>query len=250
MIHIINKKKVIALIPARGGSKSVPKKNIKNLDGKPLIAYTIKESLNSRYIDRSIVSTDDKEIAEIAKEFGAEVPFIRPQRFAKDKSSSLSVIIHALDFLKKEEKYFPDIVVFLQPTSPFRKTKHIDEGIRKIECCDAVAGVCKVKEHPYFMMEKRNDELVPYVKMEKRPLRRQDVPELLYLNASLYVTWAEYFKNVSKNDPVAPIFSGKVKPVIMDEISSLDINNKFDLLLAEYIISSQNTEGEKNSRSY
>ena len=234
-----NNKLVLSIIPARGGSKGLPKKNIRTIGGKPLVSYTLSEALKSKYIDRVIVSTDDKEIAEVALKYGGEVPFLRPKNLAKDTSTSLSVIIHTLDYLKKKEHYIPEIVVFLQPTSPFRTADHIDEGIRKIEDCDAVAGVSTVKVHPYFMMENRfGDELHPFLKMEKKPLRRQDVPELFYLNASLYISWADYFKNVNENDPVAPIFSGKVRAVFMDEVSSLDINNEFDFLLAKSIISS------------
>ncbi len=233
---MFNNKKVLAIIPARGGSKSIPKKNIKPLGDMPLIAYTIKEALKSKYIDRIVVSTDDKEIADIAKNYGAHIPFLRPKELAQDASSSLSVILHTIEYLEREENYSPDIIVFLQPTSPFRKVKHIDEGIEKIEGCDAVVGVSEVKEHPYFMMQKKGKFLEPFLDIKDRPLRRQDVPKIYILNASIYIAKREYYNNANDSDPVAPVFNGKVRAVMMDEISSFDINTKLDFLVAEAIL--------------
>jgi N-acylneuraminate cytidylyltransferase/CMP-N,N'-diacetyllegionaminic acid synthase len=231
-------KKVLAIVPARGGSKEVPKKNIRMLAGKPLIAYTIQEAKKSRYIDRVIVSTDGGEIAEVSKRYGAEVPFLRPKELAKDTSSSLSVILHALEYMEKEEGYFSDIIVFLPPTTPFRKVEHIDEGVEKIKEADAVVGVCKVREHPYFVFSKNKGFLVPYIKIKDRPLRRQDLPELYVINSSLSIAKREYYNTVKEQDPVAPIFKGRVKGVFMDEMSSIDIDSEFDFLLAEFVISS------------
>ena len=241
---MFNNKSVLAIIPARGGSKSIPRKNIKPLGGKPLIAYTIEEALKSKYIDRIILSTDDKEIAKVAMDYGAEVPFLRPKNLAKDTSSSLSVILHALEYLKREENYSPDIMVFLQPTSPFRKANHIDAGIEKMENSDAVGGVSEVKQHPYFMMHRRGEFLETYLKIKDRPLRRQDVPELNHFNSSLYIAKRGYYDNVKETDPVAPIFNGKVRGVFMDEVSSIDIDDEFDFLLAEFIISSGLFKGD------
>lgn len=233
---MFSEKKILAIIPARSDSKSVPRKNIRELGGKPLIAYTIEEAKNSRYIDRVIVSTEDQEIAEVSKEYGAEVPFLRPKELAKDDSSSLSVILHAINYLEEKENYFADIIVFLQPTSPFRKTSHIDEGIEKIGNCDAVIGISEVKEHPYFTMEKKGDTLEPFIKIDNRPLRRQDLPELYYENASLFVAKREYYNHAKDPDPVVPVFKGRVKGVFMDEISSIDINSILDFMVAEEVL--------------
>jgi len=249
IIKMYKNKSVLALIPARRESKSLPRKNIKPLGGRPLISYTIGEALSSRYIDRVIVSTEDKEISDIAIRYGAEVPFLRPKNLAKDTASSLSVILHTLDYLKREEKHSPEIIVFLQPTSPFRRVEHIDEGIKKIEECDAVVGVYQVRQHPYFMMQQKGELLIPYLKIKNRPLRRQDVPNLYCLNASLYITKREYYDKVKKNDPVVPIFGGKVRGVFMDEISSIDINDYFDFLFAEFIISSNFIKGKNNENN-
>lgn len=244
-----NNKSVLSIIPARGSSKSIPGKNIRLLGGEPLISYTIREALKSKYIDRVIVSTDDKEIAEVALQYGAETPFMRPKNLAKDVSPSLSVILHTLEYLKKEENYSPGIVVFLQPTSPFRRSEHIDKGIEKIEDCDAAVGIYDVNQHPYFMMQPEGEFLIPYLKIKKRPLRRQDVPKLYCLNASLYVAKREYYDNVTETDPVAPIFKGKVRGVFMDEVSSIDINDYFDFSLAEFIISSNFTKRKNNEKN-
>lgn len=232
-IKMFDNKSVLAIIPARGGSKSIPKKNIKFLGDKPLIAYTIEEAVKSKYVDRVILSTDDKEIAKVAVDCGAEVPFLRPESLARDTTSSLSVILHALEYLKREEKYSPDTVVYLQPTSPFRGARHIDEGIEKIGDYDAVAGVCEVKHHPNFMMQEEGGILKPYSKIKNRVLRKQDVPKLYVLNASLYIAKREYYDSAKDPDPVAPIFKGKVGGVFMDEISSIDIDTPLDFMLAE-----------------
>lgn len=123
-------KKIIAIIPARGGSKGVPKKNIKSLAEKPLIAWTIMAALKSEYLDKVIVSTDSKEIAKISEKYGAEVPFLRPKKLARDSSPVMEAIRHSLDKLKEEKKYTSDIVVILQPTSPLRTTATIDFAIK------------------------------------------------------------------------------------------------------------------------
>ena len=123
---------IIAIIPARGGSKSIPKKNIINLGGYPLIAYTIIAARSSKYIDRVIVSTDSQEIAKIAKRYGAEVPFLRPKKFAGDNSPDIGYIWHMLNWLEKHEKYVPDMVIHLRPTTPLRDYKIIDKAILEI----------------------------------------------------------------------------------------------------------------------
>ena len=227
---------VLAIIPARGGSKTLPRKNIKKLGNKPLLAYTVKEALKSKYIDRAIVSTDDDEIAQIAKNYGAEIPFLRPKKFARDDSLSISVVLHCLDYLKEKENYSPDIVVFLPPTAPFRRTKHIDEGIEKIEHYQAVAGVCPVKQHPYFMMKKDNEDLLsPYINIQTRPERKQDVPQLYYVNTSLYIAKREYYDRAGYSDPIIPLYEEKLGAVFMDEVSSVDIDTELDFLWAEFL---------------
>ena len=120
------KLKILAIIPARGGSKGIPLKNIKKLNKLPLVAHTIQDAKNSKQINRIIVSTDNKKIAEISRKYGAETPFLRPKSFSKNSSSTLDVVQHTIQFLKKVENYTPDIVTILLPTSPFRNSTLID----------------------------------------------------------------------------------------------------------------------------
>ncbi len=229
-------KKILGIIPARGGSKGVPRKNLRPLCGKPLIAYTIEAALKSR-IDRVIVSTDDTGIAETALSCGGEVPFLRPAYLAEDTVSSLSVLLHALRYVETRERYFPDIIAFLQPTSPFRNSSHIDSAVDLLlsSSVDSVIGICEVRQHPYVMFDRMPDgRLFEFMKLRQKPLRRQDFPELYLINSSMYVSRRSYFEGLS--DP-EPVFSrSSLKGVIMDPVSSIDIDNKLDFLFAEAAI--------------
>ena len=131
-MKLINGKIVLAIIPARGGSKGVPRKNIKDLCGKPLIAWTIEEALKSKYIDRLIVSTEDEEIANISKKYGAEVPFLRPTELAKDDTPGVEPLLHCINWLKDNQNYYPGYGFTLQCTSPCRKTNHRDEALEQV----------------------------------------------------------------------------------------------------------------------
>ncbi|MBI2055004.1 MAG: acylneuraminate cytidylyltransferase family protein [Candidatus Sungbacteria bacterium] len=145
---------ILAVIPARGGSKGIPRKNIKLLCGKPLIAWTIEEAKKSKHLTRVIVSTDDEEIAEVAKRYGAEVPFMRPPEISGDLATDVEFLTHALDFLKEKENYEPEIILRLPPTSPLRTAAHIDEGIEvllKNPEADASRPMTEAPKHPYKM---------------------------------------------------------------------------------------------------
>jgi len=145
---------ILAIIPARGGSKSIPHKNIKLFAGKPLIAWTIEVAKKSKLITRIIVSTDSQEVADIAKKYGAEVPFLRPKEIAGDLATDVEFLSHALEFLKRTENYEPEIVLRLPPTSPLRTAAHIDEGIEtliKNPEADAVRPITEAPKHPYKM---------------------------------------------------------------------------------------------------
>ena len=140
-------KKFLAIIPARGGSKGIPKKNIKSLLGKPLIQYTIESALKSKYLDKIVVSTDDKKIADISEKLGAEIPCLRPKKLARDNTLILPVLQHMVNFLKKKENYNPFAIVLLQPTSPLRTVRHIDEAIElflKKPKADSLVSVMQV----------------------------------------------------------------------------------------------------------
>lgn len=155
--------KVLGLIMARGGSKSIPRKNIKLLGGKPLIAHTIEKAKAAKYIDRLILSTDDAEIAEVAKKYGCEVPFMRPAELAQDSTQDYPVVVHALEWLEKNKNYKPDFIVHLRPTHPFRKTSDIDKGVELLAenaKADSVWTVGKPSVTPYKMFHVGEDNFL------------------------------------------------------------------------------------------
>ncbi|MFY9463339.1 MAG: acylneuraminate cytidylyltransferase family protein [Candidatus Sungiibacteriota bacterium] len=159
----MNPMEILGIIPARGGSKSIPRKNIKMLAGKPLIAWSIEEAKQSRLLTRVIVSTDDEEIAAVARQYGVEVPFLRPAVLAQDLSPDTEFLLHALDFLREKEEYEPEIVVRLPPTSPLRIAGHIDEGIQKLldmPDADAVRPICEAPKHPYKLWKISEDKKI------------------------------------------------------------------------------------------
>lgn len=166
-----NNKNIIGIILARGGSKGVPGKNIKLLAGKPLIAWTIIEAKKSRYINRLILTTDDSVIADIAKQYGCEVPFMRPKELAEDLTPDLPVLQHALERLK-EEHYIPDVIVHLRPTAPLRRAEDIDKGIEIMmnnEDADSVRSVTQAPKHPLKMWFLKDGKLEPVIKNNKLP---------------------------------------------------------------------------------
>ena len=190
---MINGKTVIAIIPARGNSKGLPGKNIKLLCGKPLIAWSIEAGLGSKYIDEVMVTTDSEDIANIARQFGASVPFIRPAKLANDTATSMDVIKHALNFYNnKLEKKF-DYTVLLEPTSPLRVKDDIDNAIEQLlenSQARAIVGICKTEsQNPAFLVKKNtNNFLVGYENMDMKILRRQDVNEVYFFEGSVYVS--------------------------------------------------------------
>lgn len=229
---------ILGIIPARGGSKGVPKKNIRLLGSKPLIAYSIEAALQSR-IDRVMVSTDDLRIARAAKRFGADVPFLRPSSLATDTASSLSVLLHALHHMETVEKYPVAAVVFIQPTSPFLQPYHIDRGLEILEetRVDSVAGIEEVSEHPYFQFQRNGRNILSaLVSMNDRPLRRQDLPVYFTLNSALYISRRRYFHGLK--DP-SPVFNpDSLAGIAMERHHSIDIDTPLDFLIAEAILKS------------
>jgi len=189
------KKEILALIPARGGSKSIPRKNIYPVAGKPLIVYSIQQALKSKYITRVIVSTDDEEIAALSKQWGAEVPFMRPTEFSQDHSLDIEVFVHALQWLKKNESYQPELVVHLRPTGPVRRVALIEQAIEAILDCpeaDALRSVQIAKQNPYKMWSIENGFLKPILQLKgiKEPynMSRQKLPKTYWQNGTLDIT--------------------------------------------------------------
>jgi CMP-N,N'-diacetyllegionaminic acid synthase len=190
---MINGKTVIAIIPARAGSKGLPGKNIKPLCGKPLIAWSIEAGLGSQYIDEVMVTTDSEDIANVARQFGASVPFIRPAELASDTATSMDVIRHVLSFYdNKLDKKF-DYTVLLEPTSPLRVKDDIDKAIVQLlenSQAKAIVGVCKTEsQNPAFLVKKNVDNfLVGYENLDMKILRRQDINEVYFFEGSVYVS--------------------------------------------------------------
>lgn len=227
----IKENRIVAIIPARGGSKAIPNKNIKDLAGKPMIAYTIEEALKVKEIDRVIVSTDSKEIASISEKYGAEVPFTRPKNISDDKTPVLpDVIKHAVDYLENEGHEF-DIVVVLQPTSPLRKSKHIEMCVKKLikTNCDWVATVSKTSSHPFRMRKLEGDKLIPLIEDKRIFAQRQDMPPVYIINGAVFITWKKTMKEKS------PLEGKEWRGVIMNEMEAIDIDTPIDFLMAEKI---------------
>lgn len=218
-------KKIIAIIPARGGSKGIPRKNIKFLAGKPLIAWTIESALKSRNIDRVIVSTDDEKIAGISKRYGAEV-IKRPKKLATDRARMIGTIFHVLSVLKKENL---DIVVLLQPTSPLRTSLHIDEAIDKFfkEKYDSLLSSCP--SHAFIWRVKKGRAAPVNYNFKKRQ-RRQDINPEYKENGAIYILER---KNLIKKQTIP---NGKIGLYVMPEENSVEIDTKFDFWLCEVII--------------
>lgn len=190
---MINGKNIIAIIPARGGSKGLPGKNIKELCGKPLIAWSIESGLGSKYIDEVMVTTDSEEIAGVAREFGASVPFIRPAELASDTATSFDVIDHAISFYANNLHKKFDYIVLLEPTSPQRDEEDIDRAIEQLlsnSQASAIVGICKTEsQNPAFLVRKTSDNIiVGYENQDMKILRRQDIGDVYFFEGSVYVS--------------------------------------------------------------
>jgi len=218
--------KILAIIPARGGSKGVPRKNIKQLIDKPLIAHTILESKKSPLIDRLIVSTEDLEIANVSKEWGAEV-VDRPVDLASDISKTEPVLEHVLKVLKEKENYEPDAVILLPATSPFRTVKTINDAIDKFSKnrYDTLIGILPIYKYSYDI--NTNDSLTPLYSERKN---RQDGRKPVYVeNGALYISKKELIEK-------GKIFGKNIGYIFMDEVESINIDEELDFKIAENII--------------
>ena len=227
---MINGKSVLAIIPARGGSKGVPRKNIKEVGGKPLIAWTIEEAKKSKYIDRLILSSENDEIIAVARQWGCEVPFVRPMELARDDTPGIEPVLHAIETLP--EKY--DYVVMLQPTSPLRKAGDIDGCI---ECCiqngaPACVSVTQPDHNPYWMFAiGKEGQLKPLIAAKPLISRRQNLPKVYALNGAVYVARREWLKE-KRN-----FVSEETLAYVMDRERSLDIDSEYDVVVFTCLIS-------------
>ena len=228
--------RILTIIPARGGSKGIKLKNLVKINGKPLVAYSIEHSLASKLINRTIVSTDNEEIAKVSEEFGAEIPIFRTKELAGDHILDLPVFEHMLTYLKKEENYEPDIVVHLRPTCPYRKPQWIDSVINLLienVSADSVRSVSEPSQHPYRVFEIKNTYLHPLMN-ERHPepylLRRQDLPKMYYYNCVIDVTKPNTIFNKKS------MTGDKMLPYIMRSEDSIDIDTPMDLEFAKFFL--------------
>jgi CMP-N,N'-diacetyllegionaminic acid synthase len=230
--------KVLAIIPARGGSKGVPRKNIRMVCGKPLIAYTIQTALAARDLFyRIIVSTDDPEIASVALECGAEVPFMRPAELARDNVPTVPVLQHAFRFIEQQDAIHLDWVCLLQPTEPFRTVEDLKLGLKLgfAGDCDSVISVTQVfAVHPILMKRIENNRLLPFCIEEKEGTRRQDYQPPAYMrNGAIYLTRRDVL--IERNS----IWGNIIRPYIMPLDRSVSIDTELDLKLVEVLMQEQ-----------
>jgi CMP-N,N'-diacetyllegionaminic acid synthase len=227
---MIQGRSILAIIPARGGSKGVPRKNLREIAGKPLIAWAIEAGKKSQYIDRLILSSEDPEIISMARSWSCEVPFVRPAELARDETPGIEPVLHALRELP--EKY--DYIVLLQPTSPLRLAEDIDGCM---ETClrhhaYACVTVTEVDHSPFWMYRlNTSHHLVPLIDQEDLSTRRQDLPQVYGLNGAVYLaqtTWLQKQRTFLTNETVAHV---------MPRERSLDVDTELDLKICESLIS-------------
>lgn len=236
---MVSENEVLAIIPARGGSKSIPRKNIVDFAGFPLIAYSISAGLAAESVDRVIVSTDDSEIAEISREYGAETPFMRPVEFAGDQTPDLPVFLHAINWLAEYEDYHPDIVVQLRPTSPFRRVRHINESVyRLVENpeADAVRTVCVPFQNPFKMWRIGQDGYLNPIGIELGVVHepynqpRQALPDIYWQTGYVDAAWVD---TLMLKDSMT---GSRILPLIIDPSEWIDIDSPDDWKRAERLI--------------
>lgn len=238
-------KTILCVIPARGGSKGLPGKNIKNLAGKPLIAYSIEQAGRSRYTDRVIVSTDSSEIAAVARSFGADVPFLRPADLARDESSTIDVLLHAIEWLSRKERRRFDILLLLHATTPLRSVDDIERCIELLvdTRADNVFSVTEAHRNPYFnMVEVTGAGTVALIK-EGRFLTRQSAPSVYDMNSSIYAWWTEVLQREQG------LFLQGTKIYEMPKERSIDIDDLLDFRIAEMLLTVPPAEPAERPRA-
>ena len=229
---------IVGFIFARGGSKGVPKKNIRALLNKPLIAYAIEAALNSKFLDRVIVSTDDEDIASVARKYGAETPFLRPKELARDDSPEWLAWQHAIRTLSKQENgREPDVFISIPPTSPLRSTDDVDKCIQTFmeNDADAIITVKNAARHPSFNMVvlDKNGYARLVLPPDKPIVRRQDAPPVYDVLTVAFVGKPKFIMEANS------LFEGKVKCVFIPEERALDIDTELDFKLSEYLIANR-----------
>jgi CMP-N-acetylneuraminic acid synthetase len=237
-------KTIFGLIPARAGSKGLPRKNIMLLLGKPLIAWTIEQCLTSKYLDKVVLSTDNMEIAEISKKYGVEVPFLRPKELARDDSSIIDVIIHALNWLEKTGENF-DYLALLEPTSPIREKENIDFGIKKLidnrKIADSLVSIGEIAlEHPSIskkIVEK--GYIKPFYEINELIVRRQDLPKAYFPYGVLYLSKITALKKYKT------FYQKRTLSLFIKRWQNYEINDIWDFCCVEAILRKLKEEQKK-----
>ena len=244
-MNCLNDRKIFAIIPARGGSKGLPGKNIRTLAGKPLIAWTIEHAKSSKYIDKVVVSTDDPEIAKIAKKYGAEVPFLRPKELATDDAKTIDVILHALNWLATRDDYY-DLLVLLEPTSPLRDVGDIDKCIEMLignPKAEAIVSVAKLEStHPEFNVVINEEGFIrkPDGTTNFEVLRRQDLEDVYFFEGSIYISDVEALKQKRT-------FYHKLTLVyVVPKYKSLEVDELCDFICIEALMKAKKGRGYEN----
>jgi CMP-N,N'-diacetyllegionaminic acid synthase len=224
-----NSLSVLAIIPARGGSKGIPLKNIYPINGKPLILFSIEAALNSQIIDHVVVSTDNDQIASIASGYKSIKVIHRPDHLAQDSTPTLPVLLHVLDQFIEEKK--PEIIITLQPTSPLRTSEHIDDAIRLLTTdFDSCISVCESEHSPYKMFTLQQGLLMKLFDDVEFGVPRQLLPKVYRESGAVYVTWVETL--IQKKS----IWGEKIIPYVMEQEDSIDIDTISDIKIAEIIL--------------
>ena len=236
--------KYLAIIPARGGSKGIAKKNICLLDGMPLIYHTINAAVSSQFIDKTILSTDSQEIADVGLKYGIEVPFLRPKNYAKDSSPTIDLVLHAINWLEENLIYEADAVILLQPTSPLRTGAHIDEAINIFnkKRPDTLVSTVEVPHNysPDKLLRLDKNILQSFENKNSNTIKiRQKMPKLYARNGPAILIFNVEFIKKEKN-----FYSGNTLPYLMKKEVSIDIDDMSDLLLAELILKNQRKNEE------
>lgn len=232
--------KTLGLIPARGGSKGIKNKNIQTINGKPLIAYTIEQALNSN-IDRVIVASDDEKIIKVAKKYGAECPFVRPKEISQSKSHAFEIYKYTINWLKKNENYLPDILCVMLCTTPFRKVKTINSSLNKLKTkkFDWVFSINEMEHHPYRAMVKKKDTVKSFFNIPNNKiwLNRQELPEMYRFNGGVFATFVNNILNHNEyNIDNLKFKNTRVGYEIMSKKEAIDIDDPIDLDFVRFLM--------------
>lgn len=233
--------KVLGIVPARGNSKGIPRKNLRLLLGRPLISYTLDAALESDALKRLIVSTDDPEIAAVAEDHGVEVPFKRPSELARDETPQIEVVLHALEVLEGSERSRYDVVVLLQPTAPLRSAEDIRSSVRMLleTGGDSVVSFCRVEQgHPFYMYTLDGNKPRPLLDVPPQITRRQQFPEIYLRNGAIYATRRDVLVEQRS------FYGRDTRAYVMPSERSINIDRETDLIFAEALLQARRAKEE------